>query len=126
MTITLNHTIVPAVDNDEAARFFATVMGLDYTGPHPHASHFVPIRVNDGLTLDFMTVPDAQGHHLAFDVDMATFERIADNLWRRGIPFGDGPGTPANGRIAESHPLGACGLYFADATGNLYEVIATD
>lgn len=28
MTITLNHTIVPALDNRQAARFFASVMGL--------------------------------------------------------------------------------------------------
>ncbi|MBO2451080.1 VOC family protein [Actinomadura barringtoniae] len=126
MTITLNHTIVPAVDNDEAARFFATVMGLDYTGPHPHATHFVPIRVNGELTLDFMTVPDAQGHHLAFDVDAATFENVVERLWQRSIPFGDEPAHPANGQIAEPHPLGARALYFADPTGNLYEVIATD
>jgi catechol 2,3-dioxygenase-like lactoylglutathione lyase family enzyme len=125
MTITLNHTIVPAVDNDEAARFFASVMGLDYAGPHPHASHFVPIRVNQDLTLDFMTVSDAQGHHLAFEVDAATFEEIVDRLWQRSIPFGDHPARPGNGHIAEPHPLGARGLYFADTTGNLYEVIAT-
>ncbi len=32
MTISLNHAIVTAADNDEAARFFAGVMGLAYTG----------------------------------------------------------------------------------------------
>jgi catechol 2,3-dioxygenase-like lactoylglutathione lyase family enzyme len=33
MAITLNHTIVPAHDKEESARFFARVMGLSYDGP---------------------------------------------------------------------------------------------
>ena len=32
MTFTLNHTIVPAADNEKAARFFADIMGLTYSG----------------------------------------------------------------------------------------------
>ena len=52
MAISLSHMIVTAADNDEAARFFAGVMGLRYTGVHPYARHFVPIRVNERLTLD--------------------------------------------------------------------------
>ncbi|MEU6752597.1 VOC family protein [Spirillospora sp. NPDC046719] len=125
MTITLNHTIVTAADNDEAARFFAAVMGLDYTGPHPHARHFVPIKVNDGLTLDFMTVAFPQGHHLAFDVDAATFDAVVDRLDAREIPYGDQPSHPDNGRVDTGHPLGARGLYFSDSSGNLYELISS-
>ncbi|MFD0547560.1 hypothetical protein [Streptomyces mexicanus] len=36
MSITLNHTIVPAIDNEAAARFFASVMGLEYRGADRH------------------------------------------------------------------------------------------
>ncbi|GAA0216978.1 VOC family protein [Actinomadura nitritigenes] len=125
MTITLNHTIVTAADNDEAARFFAAVMGLDCNGPHPHARHFVPVKVNDGLTLDFMTVAFPQGHHLAFDVDAATFDAVVDRLDAREIPYGDQPAHPDNGRVATDHPLGARGLYFSDSSGNLYELISS-
>ncbi|MEU5878993.1 VOC family protein [Spirillospora sp. NPDC047279] len=126
MTISLNHTIVPAADNEAAARFFAGVMGLECTGPHPHAAHFVPVKVNAGLTLDFMTVPDARGHHLAFDVDPATFDAVLARLDERNTPYGDHPASPDNGRVDTGHPLGDRGLYFADATGNLYEVISTE
>jgi catechol 2,3-dioxygenase-like lactoylglutathione lyase family enzyme len=126
MTITLNHTVVPAADNDEAARFFAAVMGLPYTGAHPYAAHFVPIKVNERLVLDFMTAPDASGHHLAFDVDLATFEAILDRLQTQRIPYGDHPADPGNGRVDNHHPLGARGLFFRDATGNLYEVISPE
>ncbi|TDD65730.1 VOC family protein [Actinomadura rubrisoli] len=124
MTITLNHTIVTAADNDEAARFFAAVMGLDHTGPHPHARHFVPIKVNEQLTLDFLTVARPQGHHLAFDVDAATFDAVVYRLDARDIPYGDQPAHPDNGRIDDAHPLGGRGLYFSDSSGNLYELIS--
>lgn len=122
MTITLNHTIVPARDNREAARFFASIMGLTESPPAGRHGHFIPVRVNETLTLDFMTVPDAEGHHLAFDVDPATFDQILARLREAGVPYGDDPAHPDNGRIG--HPLCPRGLFFRDATGNLYEVMS--
>ncbi|MFD9689851.1 VOC family protein [Kitasatospora sp. NPDC059088] len=119
MPISLNHTIVPAVDNEAAARFFASVMGLDYPGPD---RHFAPVRVNDSLTLDFLTTADPSGHHLAFDVDPDTFDGILDRLRAAGVPYGDDPREPGNGRT--HHPLCARGLYFTDDAGNLYEVMS--
>ena len=50
MAIMLDHTIVPAHDKEASARFFARIFGLRYEGP---VSHFAPVRINDGLTLDF-------------------------------------------------------------------------
>ncbi len=47
--ITLDHTIVPSHDKDEAARFFARMFDLPYDG----AGYFAPVRVNKELTLDF-------------------------------------------------------------------------
>ncbi|MEU4164976.1 VOC family protein [Actinoplanes sp. NPDC026670] len=119
MTITLNHTIVPAVDNETAARFFAGVMGLTYRGAE---RHFAPVRVNGELTLDFMTVADPSAVHLAFDVDPSTFDGILSRLRSGGIPYGSEPGEPDNGRI--DHPLCPRGLYFRDEAGNLYEVMS--
>jgi hypothetical protein len=50
MTITLNHTIVPARDKMAAAQFFARIFGLH---ADPKDGHFAPIRINDTLTLLF-------------------------------------------------------------------------
>ena len=50
MTITLNHTIVPAHDKERSARFFADIFGLTY---EDCSGRFAPVRVNDALTLDF-------------------------------------------------------------------------
>jgi catechol 2,3-dioxygenase-like lactoylglutathione lyase family enzyme len=122
VTVSLNHTIVPAVDNRAAARFFASVMGLEQLPPAGQYGHFAPVRVNDQLTLDFMTVDDPIGHHLAFDVDPATFDQILARLRSDGIPYGSEPAHPDNGRT--DHPLCSRGLFFTDAARNLYEVMA--
>ena len=47
MTITLNHTIVPARDKIAGARFFARIFGLK----RGRADHFAPVKVNKSLTL---------------------------------------------------------------------------
>ncbi|WP_182875578.1 VOC family protein [Microbispora sp. H10670] len=122
MTITLNHTIVPAADNREAARFFASIMGLEEMPPAGCDGHFAPVRVNDTLTLDFMTVDDPVGVHLAFDVDPATFDRILARLREARVPYGSDPAHPGNGRI--DHPLCPRGLFFVDSARNLYEVMS--
>jgi hypothetical protein len=51
MTIILNHTIVPARDKLAAARFFASIFGLNFNEQESH--HFAPVRVNETLTLLF-------------------------------------------------------------------------
>ncbi|GIH67360.1 VOC family protein [Microbispora siamensis] len=122
MTITLNHTIVPAVDNREAARFFASIMGLAELPPAGRNGHFAPVRVNETLTLDFMTMENPVGVHLAFDVDPATFDQILERLREAGVPYGSDPAHPDNGRI--DHPLCPRGLFFVDAARNLYEVMS--
>ncbi|MEU8379956.1 VOC family protein [Streptosporangium sp. NPDC048865] len=122
MTITLNHTIVPALDRRRAAGFFAAVMGLECLPPAGAHGHFAPVRVNESLTLDFMTVETPEGHHLAFDVDPDTFDGILARLGELGVPYGDHPARRDNGRI--DHPLRPRGLFFADETGNLYEVMS--
>ena len=52
MTIVLDHTIVPAHDNEASAGFFARIFGLRFEGSK---SHFAPVRLNDTLVLDFDT-----------------------------------------------------------------------
>lgn len=124
MTVSLNHTIVPAADNRAAAEFFAYAMGLEVLPPAGRLSHFAPVRVNEGLTLDFMTVERPEGHHLAFDVDPETFDGVLARLKARGIPYGSRPTSPDDGRI--DHPLCARGLFFVDDVRNLYEVMSPE
>ncbi|QHY97430.1 Glyoxalase-like domain protein [Streptomyces sp. S4.7] len=122
MTVTLNHTIVPARDHRAAARFFASLMGLEELPPAGRDGHFAPVRVNGQLTLDFMSVEHPEGHHLAFDVDPATFDLILDRVRAAGVPYGNDPAHPDNGRT--DHPLCPRGLFFRDEAMNLYEVMS--
>jgi catechol 2,3-dioxygenase-like lactoylglutathione lyase family enzyme len=73
MTITLNHTIVPARDKVAAARFFADIFGLDFN--EQQSRHFAQVRVNETLTLLFDQDTAFDSHHYA---------SLADALAMRG------------------------------------------
>src|SRR5258708_20066452 len=91
MGIVLDHTIVPARDKEESARFFARILGLRYDGT---VSHFAPVRVNETLTLDFDTETDFDRHHYAFKVSEEEFDGIFERVQDDGIPYGSGPFSP--------------------------------
>ena len=91
MGIVLDHTIVPARDKEESARFLARILGLRYEGT---VSHFAPVRVNDTLTLDFDTETDFDRHHYAFKVSEAEFDGIFERVRGDGLPYGSGPFSP--------------------------------
>ena len=97
--INLDHTIVPAKDNEESARFFARIMGLQYEGPH---GHFAPVKLNDTLTLDFDNREDFEHHHYAFHVTEEDFDAI--------FAAGEGRGaglrqrSPCPRQHADQHP----------------------
>src|ERR1700722_752716 len=85
MAIVLNHTIVPAHDKVASAEFFARIFGLEYNGPH---SHFAPVRVNDGLTLDFDERGEFESPHLygrrgRIRRDLPPGQGRGDRLWQR-------------------------------------------
>jgi len=118
MAITLNHTVLPAKDNEVAACFFAHVMGLPYNGPE---RHFAPVRVNETLTLDFCTAQDFQGHHLAFHVGADEFEAILSRLQAMGLSYGNNHRELTN--MKTDHPFGGKGVYFLDPSGHLFEIM---
>ncbi len=119
MTITLNHTIVPARDKEAAARFFAAIFGLPFAGA---GGHFAPVRVNDTLTLDFA---DAAGpiasHHYAFLVSDAEFDAILQRVKAAGLAFGSGPRSLADGELNDWN--GGRGFYFRDPDGHILELM---
>jgi len=92
MTITLNHTIVPARDKEAAARSFAQLFGLNFEGS---SGRFAPVRVNETLTLDFDDQVGAfEIHHYAFHVSDAEFDAILQRVQAAGLPFGSTPLEP--------------------------------
>ena len=118
MSITLNHTIVPAHDKQASAKFLADLFGLEYHGP---TGHFAPVRINDTLTLDFDNWDRFEMHHYAFHVSDAEFDAIFGRIREAAIPYGSGPFSLEDMQI--NHRQGGRGVYFKDPDGHILELL---
>jgi len=118
MSITLNHTIVPAHDKVASAKFFANLFGLTYGGP---VGPFAPVRINETLTLDFADWRERfDGHHYAFLVSEEEFDAIFGRVKTAGLKYGSMPWTPDDMQI---NNLNAGRIvFFRDPDGHLMEV----
>lgn len=118
MSIVLNHLIIPVSDRRAAAEFLADLLGLqvaDAAGP------FVPVRVNDELTLDFDDRSEVLPGHYAFLVDDVTLDGALAVLRRNPrIDYGSGPEHGWDRRI--NHLGGGRGVYVRDPDGHSYEL----
>ena len=119
MTITLNHTIVPARDKMISAKFFARIFGLRYRASK---GYFAPVRVNKTLTLLFDDEETKfESHHLAFHVSKAEFDAIFGRVRKEGITFGSTPWSLDDGELNDWG--GGKGVYFRDPNGHLLELM---
>ena len=118
MAITLDHTIVPSHDKDEAARFFARIFDLPYDG----AGHFAPVRVNKELTLDFASASNVDELHYAFLVSEDEFDAIYSRIQAEKVSYGSGPSSADDGTINTRR--GGRGLYFSGGPDpHLWEIM---
>jgi catechol 2,3-dioxygenase-like lactoylglutathione lyase family enzyme len=117
MTITLNHTIVPARDKAAAAKFFGQIFGLR----RGRASYFSPVRVNKTLTLLFDDDAKFASHHYAFHVSEREFDAIFRRIQQAKIAYGSAPGSPDDGRLNDWG--GGRGIYFKTPDGHLLELM---
>ena len=116
--INLDHTIVPAHDKEESARFFARIMGLTYEGTH---GHFAPVKLNDTLTLDFDNREGFEHHHYAFHVTDEDFDAIFERVKAEGLAYGSDPRAQDNMEINTRR--GGRGFYFKDPNGHSLELL---
>lgn len=118
MTVTLNHTIVPARDKVASAEFFARIFGVPYMGVQ---GHFAPVRVNETLTLDFDNREPVESHHYAFHVSDEEFDAIFARVKEAGLAYGSGPTTKTDMQINSRR--GGRGFYFLDPNGHSLELL---
>jgi len=118
MTVTLNHTIVPARDKVAAAKFFAEIFGLK----RGRAGYFAPVRVNKSLTLLFSDEDEKfESHHYAFHVSNAEFDAILRRIKKARLVFGSAPWSLEDGKLNDWN--GGRGVYFRDPDGHVLELM---
>lgn len=119
MTIALDHTVVPAKDRDESARFFARIFGLSY---QKTGGYFAQVQVNDSLTLDFTDEDGFERHHYAFKTSRAEFDAILARVQAEKIPYGSGPGSLTDRKVGR-RSNGDDSFYFYEPGGHLLQVL---
>jgi catechol 2,3-dioxygenase-like lactoylglutathione lyase family enzyme len=117
MTITLNHTIVPARDKVAAAKFFARIFGLK----RGRTGYFVPVKVNKTLTLLFDQETKPESHHYAFHVGKTEFDAILGRVKKAGLAYGSAPWSLTDGKLNDWG--GGRGFYFTDPDGHVIELM---
>ena len=117
----LNHTIVPAHDKEESARFFARMFGLRYEGP---AGHFAPVKVNDSLTMDFDNSERFESHHYALKVGDDEFDAVLGRVQTEGVVYGSSPFSRKDMKLNDWN--GGRGLYFDDPNGHVLEILTRE
>ncbi|MEA5513037.1 VOC family protein [Nodularia sp. UHCC 0506] len=118
MTITLDHTIVPAHDKEKSARFFAEILGLRLDTP---VGHFAAVHINDKLTFDFADRYRFDSHHYAFHVSDEEFDVIFTRIKEMGLEYSSDPMHEKKGEI--NHRMGGRGFYFYDLDGHNLELL---
>ena len=118
MPIHLDHTIVPAHDKVESAKFIARMLGLEYSGTW---GPFAPVKVDEHLSLDFDDRREVTHHHYAFLVTDQEFDDILGRVKGENVTYGSSPSSRTDGQINHEH--GGRGFYFTDANGHSWEVI---
>lgn len=118
MSIELNHTIVGSRDNHASARFLADILGVDVaaeTGP------FVPVVLDNSITLDYMTQADVRPQHYAFLVSDKDFDAAFERIRAAGLTYWADPLHQSPGELNQH--WGGRGLYFDDPDGHNMEIL---
>jgi catechol 2,3-dioxygenase-like lactoylglutathione lyase family enzyme len=118
MAIVLDHTIVPAKDKIESARFFSRIFGLKYEGL---SGHFAPVQINEYLTLDFDNREEFESHHYAFHVSDSEFDLIFARVKNESIPYGSDHYAQDNMELNSRND--GRGFYFKDPNGHSLELL---
>jgi len=119
MSVQLNHTIVRVRDKQEAARFFADILGLPHATPY---GPFLVLEAANHVSLDFADDDgDPVPAHYAFLVTEAEFDQIFGRIKARGLNFWADPFHKQPSQVNTND--GGRGLYWDDPNGHSLEII---
>lgn len=117
----VDHIGIVARDASASARALAEILGTPEPSADGADGDMYRVDLEDGAFVLFSTAETVPLAHVAFRVEPGRFADIVTRLRQRGMPFGNDPEDPRNGRTDD--PLGGAGrVYFVDADGHLFEV----
>lgn len=120
MTIHLDHLLVPSRDKLPAAQLLAGLLGVPWSASG--VGPFVPVYLNDGLTLDFDQWPEPIPLiHYCFRVSEAEFDAILARLKAAEIPYRSAVHGPVDYRIDNEH--GGRIVYWNEPDGHQWEML---
>jgi catechol 2,3-dioxygenase-like lactoylglutathione lyase family enzyme len=120
MSIAIDHVGIPAADPWASARFLREILAEGEIKPEGPDGEMASLSVGDSA-LTYFGLAAHEPHHVALRVTGLVLASAIARLRQRGMPFGNDPADPANGRTAD--PLGGkARIYFHDANGHLFEL----
>jgi catechol 2,3-dioxygenase-like lactoylglutathione lyase family enzyme len=120
MAIQLDHLMVPARDKLKSAQLLAELLGVPWMDPG--IGPFVPVYLNEGLTLDF----DEWGEpfpliHFCFRVSPEEFEAILGRIKAAGIAYRGDVHGPVDFQVNTEH--GGSIVYWNEPDGHQWEML---
>ena len=128
MSISLNHTVVPARNKRASAEFLAGILGLAVGEP---IGPFIPVSIGsmslDYADIDFADrgVTEVVAQHYAFEVDEQSFDRIFERIVAAGLRYYAEPHVPHRFGEINTSRCGGRAVYFDDPDGHVIEVMTT-
>lgn len=120
MSIAIDHVGIPAADPWASARFLREILADGEITPEGPDGEMASLSVGDGA-FTYFGLAAHEPHHLALRVTGLVLADAIGRLRQHGVPFGNDPADPANGRTDD--PLGGrARIYFHDANGHLFEL----
>ncbi|MFJ9371672.1 VOC family protein [Nocardia sp. NPDC101769] len=120
MSITFDHTIIWATDKAASATFLAHILGVEVG---PRTGPFLPVRLDNDVTLDYADTAEPRPQHYAFTVDAVRFTAALARIQAAGVPYYADPFHRLPGRT--NSDTGGRGIYFADPDGHNMELLTT-
>ncbi len=118
MSIELNHIIIPARSKWASATFLASILDVP---AGPQRELFVPVKVSNGVTLDYVDAERFDLHHCAFLASEAEFDAVYARIRGAGVTYYAGPRHQRPGEIGQLR--GGRSVYFDDPDGHHIEII---
>jgi len=116
----IDHIGLAAHDARASAQNLAVILGAAEPTTEGADDDMYRIDLDHGAFLLFNPATTVHPEHIAFHVDEGRFAEIVERLKERGLPFGNDPEDPRNGKTDD--PLGGGGrVYFIDENGHLFE-----